>query len=76
MPQADLLPAPVMRRGALGFEPSAALAVLDGLIGGKPEASSAWDAAWIACLTGSPRWAETARTEFIRATARPGVRVA
>ncbi len=73
MPTGDIpFPAPVQRRGGLCFEPSAALAILDGLVGRGPEPEAAWDAAWIACLTGSPRWAETARLEFARATARPG----
>lgn len=71
MPTGDLLcPALPPRRSAAAFEPSVALAILDGLTGGQAEAASAWDAAWIACVTGSPRWAETARQEFARATGR------
>ena len=77
MPTGDTLrPAPAPCGGTSGFDPSTALTALDGLVGGRagPEAASAWDAAWIACVTGSPRWAETAQREFARATARPGVR--
>lgn len=68
----NLSPTVPPRREAAAFEPAVALAVLDGLSEGDAEAASAWDAAWIACVTGSPRWAETARHEFARATGRRG----
>lgn len=71
MPTGDIpRSAPSASRGASKFEPSVALAILDGWAGVDPEgeAGSAWDAAWIACLTNSPRWAETAWREFARAT--------
>lgn len=52
------------------FDTSAALLALDRLVHGTdaalPSAGSAWDAAWIACLTNSPAWAATARDEFVR----------
>lgn len=51
------------------FDTSAALAVLDGIVHRTsapltPSAGPAWESAWIACLTNSARWAETARREF------------
>lgn len=65
MPTGDIpSPEPAALHEAAAFEPSAALAILDGPMGEVPAAGAAWDAAWIACLTNSPRWAETARREF------------
>ena len=51
------------------FNTSAALTVIDGLLSRDdepflPSVSAAWEAAWIACLTNSPRWAVTAEQEF------------
>lgn len=51
------------------FDTSAALAVLDGIVHRPtapltPSAGPAWESAWIACLTNSARWAETARQDF------------
>ena len=51
------------------FDTSAALTVIDGLLSRDvesflPSAGAAWEAAWIACLTSSPRWAVTAEQEF------------
>lgn len=72
MPTGDIpRPALPFQHSAAPFEPGVALAILDGLTEGQAEATSAWDAAWIACVTGSPRWAETARQEFARATMLP-----
>jgi hypothetical protein len=51
------------------FDTSAALTVLDAFVG-RPEsdclsaAASAWEAAWIACLTSSPAWAVISADEF------------
>ena len=77
MPTGDALGFPSSaHRGAAAFEPSAALAILDGLASpNRPSETAsardaAWEAAWIACLTNSPRWAEAARREFATATGR------
>ena len=51
------------------FDPSAALAVLDRMMD-REEAvvlhsvTSAWEAAWIACLTNSSIWTSVAQAEF------------
>ena len=51
------------------FDTSAALAVLDRIVD-REEAvvlhsvASAWEAAWIACLTNSSTWTSVARDEF------------
>ena len=51
------------------FDPSAALAVLDRMVD-REEAvvlhsvASAWEAAWIACLTNSATWTSVAQDEF------------
>jgi len=51
------------------FDTSAALIVLDAFVRrpeshSLPTAASAWEAAWIACLTGSPAWAVISADEF------------
>ena len=51
------------------FEVSAALAVLDIMADraradSMPSAEEAWEAAWIACLTNSARWADEAEARF------------
>ena len=51
------------------FDTSAALAILDRIVD-RDEAvvlhsvPSAWEAAWIACLTSSPTWSSVAEDEF------------
>ncbi len=51
------------------FDASAALAILDHIVD-RDEAvvlhsvASAWEAAWIACLTNSPTWTSVAEDEF------------
>ena len=73
MPTGDIIStARVAHRSAADVEPRTALAVLDRLVAGGwgPEADAASDAAWIACLTDSPLWAETARRDLAWATAR------
>ena len=51
------------------FDPSAALAVLEHIVErpsavAMPSADVAWESAWIACLTGTQRWVDTATDEF------------
>ncbi len=53
------------------FDPSAALALLDGIAWRGHAAiestvESAWEAAWIACLTNSASWADVSAAEFDR----------
>ncbi len=51
------------------FDTSAALAVLDRIVDREEKvvlhtAASAWEAAWIACLTDSSAWRSVAQNEF------------
>ena len=51
------------------FDTSAALAILDRIVDRKEavvlhSVDSAWEAAWIACLTGSATWMSVAEDEF------------
>ncbi len=55
--------------GADLFDTSAALTVLDAVVRRPqsdqlPTAASAWEAAWIGCLTSSPAWAAISADEF------------
>ena len=59
----------VMGSPDVTFDTSAALAILDCIVD-RDEAvvlhsvASAWEAAWIACLTNSPGWTSVAEDEF------------
>ena len=62
------------------FEVSAALAVLDIMADrvradSMPSAEDAWEAAWIACLTNSARWADEAEVRFSDVLTELGRRV-
>ena len=59
----------VQSRDADAFEPSAALAVLGVIVDQRlglqlPSAASAWEAAWIACMTDRPSWTTSAQQQF------------